>query len=378
METKERKIVICLIVLSGLLILPLVVHSGNLEPSAAPWPTMKTLDEVEPRKALEPEVIPIGANYQILIDEPGSYYLTQNVAINFRHAIKITASSVTLDLMGFRLYSSWAPPTMENQAFDGIYIGQDCKDVEIRNGTIVSDQEGGNKGFRYGVYAPGSPDVSRTIRVLDLRVSGCRYGGIYLNCGNVMVKSCVVIDNGTSYTDSVYGICAGSGSTVTGNTAYKNGYSATGDVYGIRAGYGSTVARNTAYKNGYSATGNVVNGIDAGYGSTVTGNTAYQNGYSADGDAVYGICAWYGCVVTGNTAYLNGHSADGMVQGIYADRGCTVTGNTAYHNGTYAGGTAYGIHLVGNNLVDQNTAYGNGDTNMNDPGTCTFGTNHAP
>ena len=100
--------------------------------------------------------------------------------------------------------------------FDGIYIEPGCKDIEIRNGTIVSDQEGTNKGFRYGVYAPVyASDHSRTIRVVDLRVSGCRYGGIYLDCSNVLVKSCVVNDNGTSYSGIVYGIFAGTGSQPT-------------------------------------------------------------------------------------------------------------------------------------------------------------------
>jgi hypothetical protein len=48
-----------------------------------------------------------------------------------------------------------------------------------------------------------------------------------------------------------------------------------------------------------------------------------------------------------------------------------------------ADSTVYGIYLEGENFVALNTAYSNGTgattpTNMNRPGSCSFGLNHAP
>ena len=70
---------------------------------------------------------------------------------------------------------------------------------------------------------------------------------------NNLVKDCTASDNGEEADGNVYGIYAGSGSTVTGNTAYYTGSYADGNVYGIYlAGY-NLVDQNTAYSNGTGA-----------------------------------------------------------------------------------------------------------------------------
>jgi len=53
METKQKKTktAVSVLVLAGLVVFALTAIGGNLEPSAPPGPTMKTLDEVEPRPA---------------------------------------------------------------------------------------------------------------------------------------------------------------------------------------------------------------------------------------------------------------------------------------------------------------------------------------
>ena len=304
METKKAKtkVATTVLALAGLLVFSLFAVGGSLEPSGPPAPTMKTLDEVEPR-------VPIhAADLPLTISEPNSYYLAEDVDFTStaNDAITIECNDVTIDLMGYTLKGPGPG------ARYGIYM-YGRTNVEIRNGTV--------RDFWYGIYEGSS--WSQHHRVIDVRAISNARSGIYLYGKSHLVKDCTASDNGTSATMTVYGIYARYGSTVTGNRANNNGNGASGPVYGIYT---------------YPL-------------STVTGNTANYNGDSATGSTVYGI---------------------------RADGGCTVTGNTACKNGYSASGSVWGIYLGGNNLVDQNIAYNNGGVNMNNPGNCTFGTNHAP
>ena len=426
--------------LVSLLVCNHVCLAGDLNPPSAPAPTMKTLDQVEPRIPIGTDTTPGDANSLYKITSPGSYYLTGNVTINFKHAILIDSDDVTVDLMGYRLWSSYSKP-MGSLDFDGIHIVAERQNLEIRNGTIASDNTTfltlTFRGFRNGIYAE---DDTEEIRVKDVRVSDARDNGIYLDGKSHLVKDCTASGNGDSADSSVYGIRVYFGSTVTGCTVNDNGDSAAGNVHGINAGSGSTVTGCTVYDNGDSASGNVysiyassgctvtgnmvydngtsatsyVFGIRASTGSTVTGNTVHDNGDSASGDDVIsGIRAEFGCTVTGNTVCSNGSSSTGgnvygietvayctmtgnmvcgngynstgsYVYGIKVGEGSTVTGNTACNNGNNADGTVYGIYLGVYNLVDQNTAYSNGTgagsaINMDTTiATCVYGNNVAP
>ena len=67
-----------------------LLAQGSLTPPGAPAPTMKTLQQIEPRTA----ITNTGA---VTISQPGSYYLTANLAVSSGDAITIATNGVTLD-----------------------------------------------------------------------------------------------------------------------------------------------------------------------------------------------------------------------------------------------------------------------------------------
>ena len=81
---------------------PFLLAQGPLTPPGAPAPTMKTLDQIEPRIAINATNTPGDASSLFRIAQPGSYYLTGNITgVAGKDGIEIASSNVTIDLMGF-------------------------------------------------------------------------------------------------------------------------------------------------------------------------------------------------------------------------------------------------------------------------------------
>ena len=78
---------------AGMLAAPALAQ-GPLTPPGAPAPTMKTMEQVEPRTAI--------TNVPFAISQSGSYYLATNLT-SAGSGVVISASGVTLDLMGFSI-----------------------------------------------------------------------------------------------------------------------------------------------------------------------------------------------------------------------------------------------------------------------------------
>lgn len=439
MEPKHRgKQVAMVSIVTALLLYAAIVYAGNLQPSAPPGPTMKTLDEVQPGK-------PISA-IPYTIAEAGYYYLTSSVQNgNLFHGITIWADNVTLDLKGFSLIGDGTA------GLHGVAIEGTHKNITVRDGTISN--------FDNGIYENDSLGTGH--RIIGVQVLSNKNHGVRLYGTNHLVRDCTVSGNGTSASGDIFGILVSGGASITNNRIYKNGGSLFGGFEGIKVGNGSEVTGNLVRDNGIGAgstkgiytnpsctvTGNtVVNngggsgtvlGIWASGGSTVRGNTVCSNGNSASDD-VKGILANPGCTVSNNTVSENANSASGDVYGIHADSGCMVSDNVVYRNGygassesyfviygikagdsctvrnntasanggaaecfggpaiysifveagsTVTGNTASknatpissavaaGIYIAEFSLVDQNTAHDNNGLNMNNPGNCSFGVN---
>ena len=112
--------------------LPTGFAQGSLTPPGAPAPTMKSLDQIEPRTIVNAVNTPGDAGDMFVISQPGSYYLTTNlIATALKNGITITANNVTLDLNGFALNS--LPGTYTGTAIE---IPGIRTNLTVRNGSI--------------------------------------------------------------------------------------------------------------------------------------------------------------------------------------------------------------------------------------------------
>ncbi|MCB9848986.1 MAG: right-handed parallel beta-helix repeat-containing protein [Phycisphaeraceae bacterium] len=282
--------------------------AGDLNPPAgAVSPTMKDLDDVEPRGVIRNN--PDGIT-PIVISQPGSYKLGENIqAIGNEHGIEIAVSRVTLDLNGFEIVGS------EIGSLNGIEVADNTENVTIRNGRIrlftgaaiagaVSDRmrvEGVdcNDTFAGGVVCGDNAFIDRctatgvTIafatgisagddsRVTNCSVDGC-YTGVFANSGSqvtgcrasgstfagfyllgvISIKDCVAVGTSSVTQHGIYADGFGGGE-ISGNTITEfstagiravgttqiNGNLIHGSQFGGDLGLIITGSRNFIYEN---------------------------------------------------------------------------------------------------------------------------------
>ncbi len=344
-----------------------LVYAGPLDPPAGPVaPTMKTLDQVEPRTPVNATNTPGDADSLFRISAPGSYYLTGNITgVAAKHGIEIAASGVTLDLMGFEL--SGVPGSLS-----GIFVSGTRQNLVIFNGTVQGwGQKGidatnaqaskvgpcnvpdnGDDGCSCGdgcqvenVAASGNGGTgvaaADSAKLEQIRASGNGRKGITggrsttaINC-----KS----DGNTSD-----GCTFGDGSNIAGLIASNN----TGT--GVLTGPNCTITRCTTI-------GNTADGLSMGAGCRITDGTSNANG----GD---GMQVGDDCYVTDCTCDGNGVSPTIIGSGIH------TTGNGAHIDGNHMTDNERGMIIAGaGNLVIRNTFSGNGTPTIVVTGTHTIG-----
>lgn len=284
--------------------------AGTLTPPPGPVSaTMKPLDQVEPRIAINATNTPGDANNVYVITQSGSYYLTGALNVPAgKNGIRIDTWEVTIDLNGFTIYGSAG-------SLDGITWGNGLDMITIKNGVV--DNCGGD-----GI------DLSNAWSSLVSHVTFIDNGGNGLKVFYAIVDHCIAQSNGQT------GFVSGGGCLFTDCISFSNNN-------GFVAGGGDRFDH-------CSAGGNVAVGLGAGSYTTVACCTLTDN-------TLQGIVCGDECTVTGNICRHNGSSG---YAGIWAQGNKNrIESNDSLDNG-------FGIYVSGTgNLIIRNTASGSTQSN---------------
>ena len=336
-----------------LLALPMLLAQGPLIPPGGPVPTMKTLDQVEPRAPISQ----LGAT----ISSAGSYYFSANptasLVANGMNGITVAASDVTIDLNGFELVG------FVNSGAR-IFLNSGVTNVTIRNGTIRNWT--GN-----GIDGRGNARVRvENVRVVNNGGSGIivDVDGKVLNCvaqgsvgvgikalDNCLIESCQVISTSGS---PGTGILVGDSVNVARCITRSN------------AGPGISTGNNAVISN-CNAQANVGFGIKATDNCTITDCAVL----STSGAGAPGIATGDTGLVSGCTSRLN--TGDNIRLGANSmAANCAASGSTAGHGINAASGGSliaqcianfnnqHGINAFQRTRVSDCTANGNSQSGV--------------
>ncbi|HEU6449390.1 MAG TPA: right-handed parallel beta-helix repeat-containing protein [Verrucomicrobiae bacterium] len=299
----------------SLLVSNYIFAQGSLTPPGAPAPTMKSLDQIEPRIPVSASTTPGNGNNLYIISQPGSYYLTTNIVTVTNYGatgIEILPNNVTLDLNGFSVIC-----TSTNIGTYGIYIPNTQTNITVRNGTI--------NGWYYGVFSINGDSANLVFERLNavncVKVNNSNGYGMTLN-GPAVLRDCTFEGNGTGAACN-NNVSTGS-SVITGCTASHNYFS------GIVCS-GSGIISDCTANNNSSV------GIDVAFNQFGSSST--------DG------CLVSGCTVNNNYFGIYIQGARNRIENNHAV-------NNSYGIYVYDGGGPYT-----NNIIVKNSVEGSGVAN---------------
>ncbi|MEM7754225.1 MAG: right-handed parallel beta-helix repeat-containing protein [Planctomycetota bacterium] len=338
-------------------------HAGPLTPPAgAPSGTDKPLSEVEPRIAINSVNTPGDADSRYRITQPGSYYLTRTTGISgAEHGIEIASDNVTIDLMGFTLFSA-----------DPFPIGS----PPISLDGIRGDPAGGSISFYYNITIRNGVIRGFGEDGINVRGRNCRFEDLQLddNLGRgLKTFSSSLIAHCHAFRSGGNGFEAASNSVFLHCTAEDNGgvgfdigefgmamgcASSDNDEAGFAVKQACRVVDCVAFSSPI--------GFDVGPDSQVSGCVAALSGvgiYARSGDGRGPLIS--ACLVSngGTGILLEGSSyvVDNRIDGC-TNSGIRVEGSHNRIEGNHVRDTLVdGFDVVGSgNLLVRNTAADNG------------------
>jgi hypothetical protein len=261
------------------------LSQGSLTPPGVPAPTMRSLEQIEPRIPISTVHTP-GDNYsQFIITQPGSYYLTTNiVGATDKDCIRIWASDVTLDLNGFSLLGT-------SNASYGLFIFSGIEDVTVRNGIITGWKKndisglasfGHNVTFENLTVSSNDTGIwcAGTSTIRDCIVNGNQKHGINATANDCSILNNRSFGNNPGVTASYAGIRVdGANNRVEGNHVTCSGLGAPGIHILNSGGYtNNVVVRNVVMRGGFNnySINTVVNDVGP-IGGASTNNSPWLN-----------------------------------------------------------------------------------------------------
>ena len=165
-----------------------IAAAGDLEPPVPPGsPTMKSLIELEPRRPISAEMLPL-----TITDAASSWYLVESIATTGA-GITVAAPDVTIDLNGFALSGGTGVGIKDDPAAVPM-----ARNVTVRNGTVRGWSE---QGIRLGHHS-----LILNVRAINNSGNGIEVGDESLVLGSLAMSNNlhgIVADGSTVIRDSV-------------------------------------------------------------------------------------------------------------------------------------------------------------------------------